>query len=162
MNKHDHPILRNRQEQGATVVEFAVVVVPLLIIVFGIIEFGIIFMQIHLVENAAREGMRRGVVADTYNCWQSGDPVPEGQTCFPRRQTVEQAVREYLASLYEENKISVDVENSLTGDTKQLRVEVAVENFMPKILSALIPLDSLRRETITYTVTGQYEDSNEP
>lgn len=42
--------------------EFALVVVPLLMIVFGIINFGIYFAQSLALNNAAREGARFGAV----------------------------------------------------------------------------------------------------
>lgn len=45
-------------EKGAAVVEFAFLSLLLLIFVFGIIEFGFIWVQSHYVANAAREGAR--------------------------------------------------------------------------------------------------------
>ncbi|GAA1061565.1 TadE/TadG family type IV pilus assembly protein [Agromyces bracchium] len=47
-----------RGEQGASAVEFALVVLPLVLILLGIIEFGYIFNQQLTVTNAAREGSR--------------------------------------------------------------------------------------------------------
>lgn len=45
-------------EKGAAVVEFAFLSLLLLVFVFGIIEFGFIWVQSHYVANAAREGAR--------------------------------------------------------------------------------------------------------
>ena len=51
--------IRHRDgERGAAAVEFALIVIPLLILLLGIIEFGYIFNQQLTVTNAAREGAR--------------------------------------------------------------------------------------------------------
>lgn len=54
----------DKTERGATAVEFAFVVVPLLMIVFAIISFGIIFAQQLSLGNSARQAARFAVVAD--------------------------------------------------------------------------------------------------
>ncbi|UOQ91186.1 pilus assembly protein [Agromyces endophyticus] len=51
----------NRQrdcERGAAAVEFALILIPLLVLLLGIIEFGYVFNQQLTVTNAAREGAR--------------------------------------------------------------------------------------------------------
>lgn len=52
----------SQNEQGTTMVEFAIIVVVLLTIVFGIIEFGVLLFDEHVLTNASREGARAGVV----------------------------------------------------------------------------------------------------
>jgi Flp pilus assembly protein TadG len=49
-------------EQGAAVVEFAIIVSLLFTLVFGIIEFGVLMFDKHVFTNASREGARAGVV----------------------------------------------------------------------------------------------------
>lgn len=49
---------RRDEEHGAAAVEFALVLIPLIILLLGIIEFGYIFNQQLTVTNAAREGAR--------------------------------------------------------------------------------------------------------
>jgi Flp pilus assembly protein TadG len=51
---------RRDGERGAAAVEFALVVPILLILVFGIIDFGLAMTQQSLISNAAREGARAG------------------------------------------------------------------------------------------------------
>ncbi|WP_394555065.1 TadE/TadG family type IV pilus assembly protein [Agromyces sp. MMS24-JH15] len=53
-----------RDERGAAAVEFALVVVPLLTLLFGIIDFGWIFNQQVSLSNAAREAARYYAVHD--------------------------------------------------------------------------------------------------
>ena len=54
--------MRLRGERGAATVEFAIIAVVLLMIVFGIIEFGILMFDKHILTNASREGARAGIV----------------------------------------------------------------------------------------------------
>jgi len=51
-----------KSESGAAVVEFAVIAALFLVVVFGIIELGIIMFNKHILTNASREGARAGVV----------------------------------------------------------------------------------------------------
>jgi len=51
-----------KEHRGAAVVEFAIVLVLLLAIVFGIIEFGFLMFNKQVITNAAREGARYGIV----------------------------------------------------------------------------------------------------
>jgi Flp pilus assembly protein TadG len=54
-----------RGEQGSTAVEFALTVVIVLLFVFGIIEFGVLVYDKHILTNASREGARAGIVMRT-------------------------------------------------------------------------------------------------
>ena len=51
-----------QKEAGTTVVEFAVIATILFAFVFGIIEFGILMYDNHVLTNASREGARFGIV----------------------------------------------------------------------------------------------------
>lgn len=53
---------KKESQRGATAVEFAIVILIFITIVFGIIEFGLLMYNQHLVTNAAREGARSGVM----------------------------------------------------------------------------------------------------
>ena len=53
---------RWRSEEGAQLVEFALVLPMLLLVMLGIAEFGFIFQRYEVVTNAAREGARMAVL----------------------------------------------------------------------------------------------------
>ena len=57
---------RRRDEHGAEAVEFALIAVPFLILVLGIIQYGFYFWTAETTNSAARETARRVVVGD---CW---------------------------------------------------------------------------------------------
>lgn len=96
--------------QGAAVVEFAVIFLLLLIIVFGIIEFGFLWLQSHYIANAAREGAR---VAAT---------LPDPKSADLGK--VETAVKEYLKGLYPDARVDGTGGCCGSGDF----IEVAVDD----------------------------------
>jgi len=76
---------RRRTERGAVVVEFALVVPLLLMLVFGIVDFGWMMNRDMLVDNASRDGVRVASLGGTFSevCTsvktelsESGVPVP--------------------------------------------------------------------------------------
>jgi Flp pilus assembly protein TadG len=85
--------IRNSQE-GAAVVEFTLLALLLLIFVFGIIEFGFIWLQSHYIANAAREGAR---VASKLE-----DPTSAGDIL-----TIQNAIKDYLRGsvIYSDTKV---------------------------------------------------------
>ena len=158
--------MKNNQA-GTTAVEFAVVAALLFFILFGILEFGLIFMQEHYVANAAREGVRIGVRANNYNCFNNNPATG----CTADRQTIViNAVNDYLSTLYDPANIgTIDVTRDPTGldaDSKILSVTVEVNNFFPPIISSLASLfpggGFQLPSTISYTAEGEYEDPSEP
>ncbi len=52
-----------KRQDGASAVEFAIVLPVLVLFLFGIIEFGIYLYNKQVVTNASREGARAGIVA---------------------------------------------------------------------------------------------------
>jgi Flp pilus assembly protein TadG len=55
-------LIRGRSEDGAQLVEFALVLPLLLLVMLGIAEFGFAFQRYEVVTNAAREGARLAVL----------------------------------------------------------------------------------------------------
>ena len=56
------PSKNTRDERGVSAVEFALVVIPLLMVVAGIVNFGVVFAQQLALDNSVRAGARAGVV----------------------------------------------------------------------------------------------------
>jgi Flp pilus assembly protein TadG len=54
--------MRLQDHKGTAVVEFAIVAPLLFLILFGIIEFGILLYDKAMITNASREGARAGIV----------------------------------------------------------------------------------------------------
>lgn len=57
--------MKTKRQKGAAVVEFAVILPLLLLILFGIVEFGFLLYNQAMLTNASREGARAGIVAQT-------------------------------------------------------------------------------------------------
>ena len=51
-----------RRARGQSLVEFALVLMPLFLLILGIIQFGLIFNSYVTMTNAAREGARTGTI----------------------------------------------------------------------------------------------------
>jgi hypothetical protein len=52
-----------KDQDGATLVEFALIVPLLFLLLFGTIEFGLFLFNKHIITNSSREGARAGIVA---------------------------------------------------------------------------------------------------
>ena len=66
-----------KKQDGATTVEFAIMVPLLLLLTFGIIEFGLLLFNKHIINNSSREGARAGIVAreDRFNAGSLADDI---------------------------------------------------------------------------------------
>jgi Flp pilus assembly protein TadG len=92
-------------QRGQSLVEFAMVMMPLFIILLGIIQFGFIFNSYVTITNASREGARLGTVY-VYN---SG--LSKAQNDLARNNAIKDSV---LASM---NLLSKVAPNFSTGST---------------------------------------------
>ncbi len=64
-DKGKYPMNRSdplKNQTGTAAIETAVILMVLLILLFGMIEFGLLFFNRHMLTNAAREGARAGIV----------------------------------------------------------------------------------------------------
>jgi len=66
-------------QNGAAMVEFAIVLPLLLLILFGIIEFSLVMYNKAMITNASREGARRGVVYRVDPTTFNYAPLTDGQ-----------------------------------------------------------------------------------
>ena len=65
-----------RREDGASAVEFALLAPVFFVVVFGIIGFGIAFMQLQTARGAVREGARAAAVVDADGVGRTAAQVP--------------------------------------------------------------------------------------
>lgn len=79
---------RRRRDDGATLVEFALVVPVLFVLLFGMIEFGWAFFQLNDVRHGAREGIRLVAV--------NADPNPSGGSPSDQGERLAQAACERM------------------------------------------------------------------
>ncbi len=54
---------RERDDRGASALEFAFCLIPLMMVIAGIVNFGVVFAQQLSLDNATRAAARAGVVA---------------------------------------------------------------------------------------------------
>ena len=67
-------MLRHNQK-GAALLEFAIILPFLLVLVFGMIEFGLIAYNKQVITNASREGARWAIVQPSAAPWRSASSV---------------------------------------------------------------------------------------
>jgi Flp pilus assembly protein TadG len=163
-------------QRGAVVIEFAVVVLLLLLILFGILEFSFTFLQRHFIANAAREGVRIGIRAQNYNCFDAADTSfacnsakDLGNQVYRKDTVIDQLTKcntnpkGYLCTLYQNDMAEVFVEtDELDANTKTLAVRVEAPNFFPHLLSGLVPGYPSGDNKIKYSAIGNYENADEP
>ena len=84
--------MKIHSEQGASAVEFALVLPMLMLLTFGIIEFGVLLFDKAVITNASREGARFGIVfvADL-----DGDGIPDRKD----ETTIESVITGYANNL---------------------------------------------------------------
>lgn len=99
-----------RDENGGSMVEFALIAPLLFVILFGIIEFGVLLFDKAMLTNASREGARAGIVYDFDST--TGTNHPDDATIIT---TVQQYCQDYLISFGTGTALTVAV--SRTGST---------------------------------------------
>jgi Flp pilus assembly protein TadG len=125
-------------------VEFVLILPALIVMLFGILEFGVLFFQWQTLSNAAREGAREAIVFRK-DC-DSGAV----------QSLIEQTVIDYAgAANIDVEAADIAITGSCTGSGEPLRVEVSHDfgfQFLPGFISQLTP---------TITLVGTSEMRNE-
>jgi hypothetical protein len=83
-----------KREGGAAAVETAIVLPVLVLLLFGIIEFGILLYNKAMITNACREGARTGIVF-AHDLGVDPDDLAD-DTCHPDDTTIIDKVNQYL------------------------------------------------------------------
>ena len=100
-------VMKIRSDHGASAVEFALVLPVLMLLTFGIIEFGVLLFDKAVITNASREGARFGIVfvADL-----DGDGIPDRKD----ETTIESVITGYANDLL--INLGSEVDNLSPGD----------------------------------------------
>jgi|GEM_PF-231569 len=110
-------------ESGGSLVEFALIAPLLFVILFGIIEFGVLLYDKAMLTNASREGARAGIVYDFDST--AGTNHPDNATIIA---TVQQYCQNYLISFDSTSAVNVAISRagspSLDSAGDQLTVNV--------------------------------------
>ncbi len=107
----------HKKQEGQALVEFALVLIILLILIMGIIDFGMAFHGLVTVNTAAREGARQGVVLEN----EGGEVTTE---------TVETAAHRVTATLPgspDDVTVSVNDGAGLPASGEELMVRVSYD-----------------------------------
>ena len=106
--------------KGASAVEFALVLPILTLIVFGIIEFGLILYDKAMITNASREGARAGIVFRTDPVNGSYSPLTNGEI----GNVVNGYLRNYLVTFSGPTNATTAVTRNGSGVGSELKVSV--------------------------------------
>lgn len=110
-------------ENGGSLIEFAVIAPLLFVILFGIIEFGVLLYDKAMLTNASREGARAGIVYDFDSA--TGTSHPDNAAIIA---TVQQYCQDYLISFDNASAVNVAISRagspSLDSAGDQLTVNV--------------------------------------
>lgn len=130
-----------RNEEGAAVVEFALVLPILLLIVFGIVDFGRAFYTVNNIISAVREGARYGAVL-------AAPDSPAGKQAI--RDRVRSVSQPFGGDTLQDNQILIAFPD---GES----VRVRVENYPFRPLTPLASPLGLDTWPITRQATFRWE-----
>jgi Flp pilus assembly protein TadG len=99
-----------RDENGGSMVEFALIAPLLFVILFGIIEFGVLLFDKAVLTNASREGARAGIVYDFDSTAETNHP--DDATIIT---AVQEYCQDYLISFGSASTLTIDI--SRAGST---------------------------------------------
>jgi hypothetical protein len=150
---------RRTDERGAALVEFALISVPLFLILFGTIEFGWAFFQLNDIRHGAREGIRLVVVnADVdpdYGDAEHGSPMtPTEKFAQATCERMDQRDGVVVRIVYAESDPSADADNAPeVGDDVELQTSKSLDQLTMVFDSILSSV------TLDETITSRLEQN---
>ncbi len=159
----------NRNEKGAAVVEFAILASLLIVFLFGIFEFGFLWLSSFYISNSAREGAR--VAAKITGA----DSANETARINASSAAVDRYLREhsmfvdhidepgFVSTTYNTGTISVTVDGksisrNMAEVTVTVQTAVVWEPVLWPVLDILIPGDSIEIREITQAASFAIEE----
>jgi len=114
-----------KRRRGIVAIEFALVVIPLLILIFGLIDYGWVFVKAQQITQAARTGARAAALADATNA------------------SVENAINTWMAvagiETFTWDPTPDDIAGIPTGDPIKIEIFVPSSQFV-LINTSIVPL----------------------
>lgn len=150
---------RRRDQRGAAAVEFALVVPLLLLIVFGIVDFGIAFSNFENVRSGTREAARLGVVNDLSSapsCTIDGStitPPTNPTTVADATNALVCKTKDRIGLSQGETKVKLQITGQSVGDSLQVCASFPVT----ALTGLTVPF--LSNRTLTSTVTMRLEQA---
>ncbi len=128
--------LRHKKQEGASLVEFSVIAPLFVVLLFGLVEFGMSIYDKELLTNASREGARFGVIY-----------------CTPRKTStqIQSQVQTYLTNAGFTDTATINVTGAGGASGSQLSVSVSYPyhfQVLPNFVSGLAGTMTLRSNTI--------------
>jgi len=168
-------IIQRQSQQGASVVEFALVLPLFLLLLFAIVDFGMYFYTQHTMQYATREGMRLALV---------GGRVTREEELLDRKDSIITTIKEQASlaldpsrleiSIFELHELPADAEeNSVFVDPpdwqerqdagrpgKFMRVRTQYDyTFLTPFIGSLFPNNSIRIEAQTTYRNELFDES---
>ena len=131
---------RINNQNGASMVEFAIVLPVLLLLIFGMIEFSVMLYDKAMLTNASREGARLGILYD----------YPTRITTAEMNNTVDNYLQNHLISLGGASTWSTSVSGTCTAAGDPITVTVTYDyNFLvlPNLMTSMAPTLTLGATT---------------
>jgi Flp pilus assembly protein TadG len=129
-----------KNQRGVAAVEFALILIPLVLLVFGTIEFSTLLYDKAVITNASREGARAGIVFSTPGDVSDADIIT----------VINNYCSDHMISLGGNSSIDTTITRNVVGSVRSLTVRVSyVYRFLilPSFISTLS--DGLRLEAET-------------
>lgn len=121
----------NSNDDGAAVVEFAIVLPLFMVLTFGIIEFGIIMYNKAIITNASREGARFGIL---YANPPKSEAAVKERVADKLGTDVDNLGESMLISLGSPAEITISAEPDTAGEYLIVKVEYPYGFLLPKLL----------------------------
>jgi Flp pilus assembly protein TadG len=117
-----------RDNRGQELVEYALTLPILLLLILGIVEFGMAIFAYNTIANAAREGARVGAVV----------PILSADDLTPATQTIENAVRDRTGGLALNRPGSINVVITYTESTTDTDMVQVTVNYSHTLITGMI------------------------
>jgi Flp pilus assembly protein TadG len=132
-----------RENEGVATVEFAIILSVLLLLILGVLEFGLVWYAKYAITNATREGARYGVI---YHTRADGSRMPPCELS----PSIAQVVGDKLTNVLPTSSYTVNVVNNIAYQTGQSGTDLTVQVTFTNpwdLLGGLIP--SMRNMAFT-------------